>query len=193
MTFKGAVQRGSVLKEFRRKQGLSQRELAERSGISRGRLRRLEEETFDRVTQRELRALSEALGVEMGTLTHKEQAFTKGPFLGRAGEIRFELKEVRQGYRFASLTAPRKDFFWGKLFLAGKKSLGPAQAPRAASVLIQTLLGRFLIEVAGERYEIQEGDHLLFAGQAGYTIENLLNRESVGLVLMVPAPAVFAA
>lgn len=56
------------LEELRRKAGLSQEELAEKSGISRAVIVKIENGNMDRVLGRSIRKLAEALGVSMAEL-----------------------------------------------------------------------------------------------------------------------------
>lgn len=56
------------LEELRRKAGLSQEELAEKSGISRAVIVKIENSNTDRVLGRTIRKLAEALGVSMAEL-----------------------------------------------------------------------------------------------------------------------------
>lgn len=56
------------LEELRRKAGLSQEELAEKSGISRAVIVKIENSNMDRVLGRTIRKLAEALDVSMAEL-----------------------------------------------------------------------------------------------------------------------------
>lgn len=56
------------LEELRRKAGLSQEELAEKSGVSRAVIVKIENSNTDRVLGRTIRKLAEALGVSMAEL-----------------------------------------------------------------------------------------------------------------------------
>lgn len=181
------VEQPSLLRKMREKQGVSQRMLAEKCGISRGRLRRLEGKEFDQVTYAELRRISEALGVEPGEIFFGDEALAYDFHLGRKGESSFQWDAESVGYKILSLIPVRKDLFVGKLFVSGKKCLSSMHAPRAGVVFLQMLLGKFRIQVAGESHEIGEGDRLLFRGNVPYRIENPLLRDSEALLLTLPA------
>ena len=56
------------LEELRRKAGLSQEELAEKSGVSRAVIVKIENSNTDRVLGRTIRKLAEALDVSMAEL-----------------------------------------------------------------------------------------------------------------------------
>lgn len=177
----------SLLQKVRMKSGLSQRQLSEKTGISRGRLRRLEGKNFEEVTLRELGKISEALGKDLKELIEQNRDFPGGAFFGRAGEVPFALNVAKNGCRIASLTFPRDDFFIGKLFLGGKKTLEGDGAPCAKTIFIQVLLGAFKLETGHDLFELKEGDRLLFPGRSSYVIRNPLARESVGFFVTVPA------
>ena len=177
----------SLLQKVRMKTGLSQRQLSEKSGISRGRLRKLEGQSFEEMTLRELGKISEALGKDLNELIKQNKDFPSGISVGRAGEVPFTLNVAKNGCRIASLTFPRDDFFIGKIFLGGKKSLRGDEVPCAKTVFIQALLGSFQFETGQDVFELKEGDCLLFPGDSGYVIRNPLARESVGVFITLPA------
>lgn len=177
----------SLLQRVRIKSGLSQRHLAEKSGISRGRLRKLEGRNFEEITLRELGKISEALGKDLKELIERNRDFPRGASVGRAGEVPFELNVANAGCRIASLTFPRAGFFIGKLFLGGRKVLGGEDAPRATAIFIQVLLGAFKLETGEDLFELKEGDRLLFPGNSSYVIRNPFTRESVGFFITIPA------
>ena len=175
------------LRKLREKQGLSQRTFSEKTGISRGRLRRLEGKRFDLATYGELIRISKALGVDLGEMFQKEEALSDGAYLVRAGQTAFQLDVTGEGYKIVSFLPPRGDLFCGKLFVSAKKGLSSAHAPRAGTIFLQMLLGSLRVTMKGQIHEIQEGDSLVFPGGGPYTIENLLLRDSVALFLTLPA------
>ena len=179
--------RPSPLRKMREKEGVSQRVLAEKCEISRGRLRRLEGKEFDHVTYGELKRISDALGVEPGEMFFGADALTYDFYLGRKGESAFQWDAPGVGYKITSLTPTRKDLFVGRLFVSAKRRLSSAHTPRAGTIFLEMLLGKLRLELAAESYEIEEGDHLLFRGNVGYSIENPLLRDSEAFLLTLPA------
>lgn len=181
------LERNSLLRQWREKQGMSQRILAQKCEISRGRLRRLEGKEFDHVTYAELKRISGALGIEPGEIFFGSETSACDFYLGRKGQSAFQWDVPNAGYRIISLLPARKDLFVGKLFVGTKKRLSPSHTPRAGMVFLEMLLGKFRVEVGGENYEVEEGDHLLFRGSVPYTIENPLLRDSEALLITLPA------
>lgn len=179
--------KGSLLRELREKQGLSQRTLSEKAGISRGRLRRLEGRQFELATYGELKRITHALGIELGEIFDGEDLLTPGFSIGKAGQTAFEIDARNAGYKIVSFLSPRPDLFSGKLFVSGGRQVPSNQVPCAEKIFLQMLLGSLRIFVKGETHEIEEGDSFLFCGDAPYTIENSLSRDSVALILTVPA------
>lgn len=177
----------SYLRDLREKRGLSQRMLSERAGISRGRLRRLEGPKFEEATYGELKRISEALGVEMEEIFHGEDALCRGIFIAQSGPAAFQLDARGGAYKIVSFLPPRRDLFSGKLFVFGGRQVPPDQAPHAEKIFLQMLLGSFRILLQGETHEIQVGDSFLFRGVAPYTIENPHSRDSIALLLTIPA------
>lgn len=177
----------SPLQRIREERGVSQRLLAEKLGISRGRLRRLEGKEFEQVTYRELQRISQALGVGMEEIFLGSAPAASDFHLGRKGQSVFQWDSSSAGYKIISLLPARKDFFVGKLFLSAKKRIPAAHTPRAQTLFLEMVLGKFRLERGSEAYEIEEGDHLLFPGDIPYTIENPLLRDSAAFLLTFPA------
>lgn len=182
-----ACREESIVRRLRDRKGMSQRTLADRTGISRGRLRRLEGEGFENVTYAEIRRIAGALGVDVTRIVAFEEGLANTPYWRRAGETAFQLEAGSAGYKLASFFPPRKDVFIGKLFVLPKRRLGSFDTPRAGTIFLQMLLGMFCLEIQGETYEIREGDHLLFRGDLPYTLENPLLRDSVAFLLTLPS------
>lgn len=182
-----SVEPASPLRRIREKQGVSQRVLAEKCGISRGRLRRLEGREFDHVTYAELKRISGTLGVEPSEIFFRSERLSYDFYLGKKGEEASQWDAASVGYRIVSLVPARKDLFIGKLFVLPKKHLSAAHTPRAGTIFLEMVLGKFRLELAGESYEIEEGDRLLFHGDVPYTLENPLLRDSEALLFTLPA------
>lgn len=175
------------LRRLREKLGFSQRDLCRRTGICRGRLRRLEETSFDAVTYGELRRISEALGIELHEMFESRDTLSNGPCLARAGTVAFGLDAEGAGYKITSFFPSSKDFFAGKLFVFSRKRVSPLEMSRAETVFLQTLLGTLHIEVGEAVYEVREGDMLVFRGNLLYAVENPYLRDAVALILTLPS------
>lgn len=182
-----SVEPTSPLRRIREKQGVSQRVLAEKCGISRGRLRRLEGKEFDHVTYAELKRISGTLGVEPSEIFFASERLSCDFYLGKKGQDAFQWDAAGTGYRIVSLIPARKDLFVGKLSVLPKKLLSAAHTPQAGTIFIEMVLGKFRIEIGGQSYEIEEGDHLLFHGDVPYTLENPLLRDSEAILFTLPS------
>lgn len=176
----------SIVRRLRDRKGVSQRTLSERTGISRGRLRRLEGEGFEKVTYAEIKRIARVLGVEAARIVGFEDALASTPSVGRAGETTFQFEADSKGYKLAAFFPPHEGVFIGKLFVLPKRQLGGLETPRAGTIFLQMLLGTLRLEIEGEAYEIREGDHLRFRGDLPYTLENPLLRDSVAFLLTLP-------
>lgn len=177
----------SILRVLRENQSVSQRVLSEKTGISRGRLRRLEGREFEDATYQELKLLSLALGTEVRELFQPEENGWNGTSLTRAGHIAFQIDGRSAGYKITSFIPPSQNLFSGKLFVSAGKRLSASHTPRARSVFLQMILGSLRIERPGETYEIAEGDSLLFHGESPYVLENPFLRDAVSLLVTAPA------
>ena len=179
--------KNTFLQELREKQGLSQRVFAEKTGISRGRLRRLEGGYFSEITFKELQLVSGALGVTCEEFFRDRKPPSQGPFLRRSGEGGLELDFKKAGFKTVSFFPEYPRLFAGKIFVSPKKRLPASQTPQAPAIFLHLLLGTLSLELGGKSYEIREGDSFLFCGNSPYTLENPLLRDSVGLLVTLPA------
>lgn len=178
----------SFLKKLREGQGISQRDLSEQSGISRGRVRRFEEGGFEDASYDELRRIAQVLHQEVPELLQLlDKPSAAGPTLARAGHAAHRLNAPELGYQIVSFFPARPDLFAGKLFVGAGKKLTNAHTPKASTIFLQMFLGPLNVEISREKYELREGDSFTFKGIGPYTIENPSLRESVTLVLTVPS------
>lgn len=174
------------LQTLRKEKGFSQRRLANAVGISRGRLRRLEDGEAESITYRELKGICSMLGVNLEEFFQKDAASDHKPVFRRSGEAAFRLEASSLGYQILSLLPRSEDLFVGKIFVLPQKKLFAKQGPCAKKIYITTLVGMFRIEVFGQSYELNMGDSLLFDGSASYSIENPTLRESVAFLVTIP-------
>ena len=178
---------GSFLQRLREKRGMSQRTLAEKAGISRGRLRRLEGAGFEEATYAELKRISEVLATRVEEMLQENEGVVNQVSFSRAGETAFQMNALSSGYRMDSFFAARSDFFGGKIFVGAKKVLLPGQLPQAKIIFLQVVLGVIKVEREGEKYELHEGDRIVLSGDLPYRLENPLFRDSVAFLITVPS------
>lgn len=176
-----------ILKELRESRGISQRVLAEKSGISRGRLRRLEGELFQQATYEELRRISNALGVRLDELLQGADLEEEGLRIAKSGQIAFQVNAPGAGYQITSFFPASPRLFTGKLFVGPRKRISEKQSPRAETLFLQMLLGSLRLSIRSRVCEIHEGDCILFQAETPYTIENPHLRDAVALILSVPS------
>ena len=177
------------LREVREEKGFSQRQLAETAGISRGRLRRLEDGGFETASVTELKRICDALGLGLEEFFRKQEGWKENPFLSHAGTASVCLESIKSGYRIVSLLPPCADLFFGKIFVLPRKTVISSENLHVKKILLVGLIGILRVEVEGEIYEVKAGDNLLFDGRAPYRIENPLLRESVAFLITVPGLA----
>lgn len=177
----------AVLRILREKHGMSQRTLAEKSGISRGRLRSLESGGFERATFRELRKITEIIGIELREIFQAGDPSFEAPCICKQGRTMFELDAKTLGYKITAFAPPAPDLFTGRLCVFPKKKMSGVHAPHAKKIFIQIILGRLSIDLGKEKYELSEGDTLFFPGDSAYEIENPLLRDSIAFLITTPA------
>ena len=166
---------------------MSQRELAQASGISRGRLRHLENGRFEEVTLEELKRMAGILSADIRDFLAATGESGAVPEIVKAGETAFQYELPQAGCRIASYHAPRPDFFSGRISVAATKRIPFEYVPKALSVMIQVVLGELRIEMRQGIYKIKEGDSLIFPGDAPYTIKNPMIRDSLANLITVPS------
>jgi len=184
-----AKNRSTVLGELRRRQTISQRTFAERSGISRGRLRRLEGGQFEQATLEEFKRMAFALGLEPAELLTATDSPHGGSLLSKAGETSFQIGEASTGLRIRSFFLPQRDIFAGKMFISSQCTVPSGKTPRCKLMFLQLLLGKLKVITSSQTQELREGDCLLFLSPIPYSLKNPLRREAVTLLVTVPGLA----
>lgn len=177
-----------MIQIIRKRKGISQRELACRTQISRGRLKRLEKENFEDISIAELRKISHALDERPETffaLSPNEGHWPLG--VTETNDFPFVIQAKRSGFKIISYTMPIKDFFIGKIFLASGKTLEGERFTAASWVFLQAMLGALRIEFQGKVFEVLEGRHILIRPGPGLLVKNPHGRESVALLFASPS------
>ena len=177
-----------MIQLIRKKKGISQRELACKAQISRGRLKRLEKEGFEDISIAELRRISQVLNERLETFFEVSPSESYGPGgVTKSNEFPFVIQAKRLGFKISSYTIPVKDFFIGKIFLAPGKVLEGERFAPCSWIFLQTLLGMLKIELPGKVFEVSEGHHLLFRTGPGLCLKTPRGRESVALLFASPS------
>lgn len=163
----------NILEACRKKQGLSQTRMADRLGISRARLQRIEKKEFPYLTWKEWKLLRSVLRKDLDFLT-QEMAERISP--GQSEIQRYSLEKpafrilLSDGISLNVLTDFSNHYFAGCFILAPGKEIPPAWIPRTNQifwVIVQgkaelTLLGENIILKSGQQKSVQGGDCLGF-------------------------------
>lgn len=181
-----SVAGSSPIRRIREEQGLSQRLLAERTNISRGRLRRLEGNGFGRATLDELARISKTLGIQVERFLRCEKAFNHGAHFLKAGEASLQIGMPEVNCKIDAFLPSAADLFIGKLYVAPKKIIPAGKVPHAQQIFLLMLLGALRIEAFRQTYEIRVGESIYLRDEASYSIENPLLRDSVALLVTTP-------
>lgn len=175
----------SLLRSLRHEKGFSQRKLAEKARISRGRLHRLEAGSFETATYDELLRIAQALEMNVEELFRIPGA-SKIPSNG-ASRDRLHYEGKQGNFRIVSLITPRPELFVGKLILNACEDIASSELPAARTFFLQALMGNVRLRVDGKQIHIPEGDHFTFSGTAPFIIQNPTIREHVSLLITSPA------
>lgn len=177
-----------VLRFLRQEKGLSQRRLAEKTGISRGRLYRLEAGGFDTATYEELHRIAAVLEIGVEEIFRSNGLSHGSASNGHGSRDLLQWREKQGKFRIALLLPPRPDLFVGKLILAAGESLSSVEIPATRTVFLQALMGPLRLVLDRKDQELGEGEHLSFSGYASYTILNPSVREQISLLIISPSP-----
>lgn len=177
----------TTLQSLREAKGMSQRTLSARTGISRGRLRRIEGSGFDQVTFKELKLVSQVLGTHIQEAIRESQDSTDGILLGRSGKDIREVLVKNSGCKISMFFPPSAGLYVAKIFISGGKNLDSRQFPSFKSFFLQGLLGAFQLKVDGQSYEMREGDYLLCPFASDFSLRNPLMRDCSGFLVALPA------
>lgn len=134
-----------------------------------------------------LQSLSRGLGLPVSELFRQTEMAVDHHFYAGSQKGAYFLEFPRLGAKIVSFTPLIKPFFCGKLILSGKRKLEGHFLNHPSPLFVTVLVGRFEIEVEDRKTLLREGDNLYFNGSFRHTYHNLLQRDSV--LLMVTAPS----
>lgn len=163
---------GSFLRQLRKEKGLSQRDLAERCGIPRTSLQRMEEMPWQAITWGELELLSKGLGLKAEEIFHRFNGF------GKNGLVRLDEKNpcfilnFGEGIQYASDLHHPQECFIGTLTLSPQKTLPKEDTPRGGLIYFKIQQGLFTITQAGKTHVFKPGERFYLKEPQPYELYN---------------------
>lgn len=154
------MQIGAKLRKLREARSLSLKDLAERTGLSRSFISMVERDQVN-VSLENLRRICQALDTPMfslfsddepDALYRVERARTRKRIQGQGAQVVYERVTPGGYHKFEVLAAT----------LAAKQWSSPEPWSHAAEEAVMVLDGRAVVEIAGERVDLREGDCVYF-------------------------------
>lgn len=174
----------SLIRVLREDKGISQRRLSQLSGISRGRLQRLENGQFATATYAELEKIAKALDLDVGKIFRASHPASDSVYQGKLGENFFHYQDPNGGCSVISQGPPQGDVFMVKVILSGRKSIPSRELPPADTVFLQAVIGAIQVFVDDKPYDIPEGDHLIFSAKPSYSLYNPSIHEQISVLFL---------
>jgi transcriptional regulator with XRE-family HTH domain len=161
------------IRKIREEMGLSQKSLADKMGVERTRLTRLEKKVWSELSLGEVELLAKGLGLKWKELMErfKNQSETQPLYRSSMKEPCFII-DSGKGYRFSSLIEKPKKCFIGTLHLQPQKILSFDQAPRSEMLFYFILEGELLLTCETKEYLIREKETFMVAGNQSYELYN---------------------
>lgn len=163
---------GSLLRALRENKGLSQRELAEKCGIPRTSLQRLEEMSQRAITLGELELLSKGLDLKVEELFHRFNGFEKNGFVRLNEKSPCFVLNYGEGIEYASDLHKPEDCFIGTLTLAPQKTITKEDAPRGELVFFEVRRGLLTMTQAGKARVFKPGERFYLKEPQPYELYN---------------------
>ncbi|GEM_PF-1527786 len=181
---------GKAIVSYRlQKLHLSQRDFADRVGISRSALQRIENGDSHEYSIGFLEKILSYLGIGLWDLVGRAFLTQKGYVLQGSLKGEFDIRYPEDGLRIVSLIPRREDFFCGFFELGPQRTIPECKLPSANYVLFQGFRGKFVFRLDEKEYLLTEERHLLFKYPALpleiYNPDQI--RESICLLFTLPS------
>lgn len=178
---------GRLLRELRKKTGLTQKSAAEKSGISPKTLAAMETGRIQNPTLLNLRNLAETFGLSLQNLFGLFEAGQKNHFFigSQAGE--FSADYPKQKIRVISYLDRSAPLFVGKIILGSKGALNGKTVSLPKQVFVQIMLGKLNFSLEEKEFFLKEGQIVYFDGRLNYQFTNPLLREATALMITAPS------
>lgn len=164
---------GQVIRALRKEKGISQEELARKVQVDRTTIARIECGIFKSVSMERLGSIAQAIGIDVKTLLSKaEPSGESMSYRGQLNQTAFSLEYPEDGFRIASLTPKRKEFFFGRIEIQPQKTIASAKLPRAEQIYLHLFDGKVLLTRFAKELLLKAGDCFIFSGASDYEFYN---------------------
>lgn len=181
----------NLMESHRKKQGLSQTGMANRMGISRARLQRMEKKTFSDLTWEEWKLLRSVLGDEWDVMTRMmmQRASLRQPEIQRYSLEKPAFKIVISPEVSLSVLADSSDQqFAGCFLIAPGAELPSSWLPRTDQVFWLVVEGQIQMTLPGASFLLKAGDRKSVNGYQCLSLKNSDSKnEAKCLLLTAPS------
>ncbi len=177
----------SVIRLLRHERKLSGAELCRRSGLDPRTLTALEKGRIRNPSIKTLQAVAKGLQLQVSDLFKRAEMEEPHHFFTGTQKGFFQLDFPPAGIKVVSFTPFVQDFFCGKIILSSRKRWEDSLMKHPFPLFLSILIGRVEVTVEGRKIPLKEGENVFFNGSLKHSVQNMLEKESV--LLMVTAPS----
>ena len=170
---------------LRNKAGLTQNQLATRSGVPRSTLTNAESGDGN-PSLKNLVKISSALGVGIEELLSRPRRECS---LVSAGEISVQNKSGGQVQVHKLMPDKIKGLDIDRIEFASGAVMSGHPHLEGTKEYLTVIQGEIAVHVAGSRFEVRKGDVLAFPGDQPHSYRNLKQSPSIALSIVIPVPA----
>ncbi len=179
----------SPIKILRSQKGLSQKQLAEKIGMERTRLVRLEQKPWGELSLSDLEMISGAFGMRIYEMLARFSGANQDSLTDRTQLNMPHFKvDSGKGYRFGSVLEKPGTCFIGTLQIDPQKTLPAPETPKADFIYYLVLEGDLLVTVSGRECRLRQHESFTLDGTKMYEFYNPHQfKETNLLIFSLPA------
>ncbi len=187
MSTESLIPIGEIIRELRQKRGLTQTQLAERTGLDSRTITAIEKGRIINPSLLNLKKMAAVFQTTLHDLIGRAEAQLPNEFYVGSQKGEFLLDYSKHRFRIVSYLPKNFPFFTGKLVLESKGKLDPSIIKFRGSVFLQIVLGRLEFTLQGKEMFLKEGQTCFFDGRLSYSLHNPTLRETTAYLVTVPS------
>ncbi len=163
------------VRALRQEKGLSQSELADKMGLTKGSLQRLENKSWTKLSIDELEILAKAFDTsseELLCLFKFNSNESNEDRVRLSQKDPFFVSEILEGIRIETYVRRPRDFFIGTLIIPAQKTLSSDRAPKADFIFYGVLKGDLLLTLPEKSYVLKTGSRFSLDEGMPYELYN---------------------
>jgi len=178
---------GSILRDLRKKAGLTQKKLAEKAALDPRTLAAMETGRIQNPTLLNLKNLAEVFGLSLQNLFGLFESEQKSRLRVGSQTGEFSLEYPKNRFRIIAYLERQAPFFVGKLLVDSKGTVNSNSLALPKQVFLQGVLGKLNFSLERKEFLLKEGQTLYFDGRLNYQFSNPLLREATALIITIPS------